>query len=70
VCRVDFGGWSVLIMPDKTTIGCQCHPNADWLRWTPEDVRHMAEGAFEYWSQHRDSICAVIRDVMCTKEAL
>jgi hypothetical protein len=64
VCRMDFGGWSILVLPLTTTIGCQTHKNEDWLRWTPEDVSYFAEGAKEYWSRHRESICAVIRDVM------
>ena len=64
VCRMDFGGWSILVMPETTTIGCQTHQNEDWLRFTPEDVRGFSDGAFEYWQQHRESICAVIRDVM------
>ena len=64
VCRMDFGGWSILVLPETTSIGCQSHPNSEWLRFTPEDVKDFAGGAFEYWTQHRESICAVIRDVM------
>jgi hypothetical protein len=64
VCRMDFGGWSILVMPDKTTIGCQSHNNEMWLKFTPEDVSGFAEGASEYWKQHGTAIKAVIRDVM------
>ncbi len=64
VCRMDFGGWSILVLPEITTIGCQRHSNTDWLRWSPEDVAHFARGAAAYWQQHGDAIKAVIRDVM------
>ncbi len=64
VCRMDFGGWSILVLPLTTSIGCQTHSNEDWLRWSPEDVAHFATGAAAYWQQHGDAIKAVIRDVM------
>ncbi len=64
VCRMDFGEWSILVMPDNTTIGCQSHSNEMWLKFTPEDVSTFAEGASEYWKQHGKAIKAVIRDVM------
>src|ERR1039458_6016501 len=68
VCRMDFGGWSILVLPKTTTIGCRTYPNSKWLRFTPKDVKDFATGAFEYWTQHRESICAVIRDVMGRSE--
>ncbi len=64
VCRMDFGGWSILVLPLTTSIGCQTHSNEYWLRWSPEDVAHFATGAAAYWQQHGDAIKAVIRDVM------
>ncbi len=70
VCRMDFGGWSILVMPDKTTIGCQSHNNEMWLKFTPEDVSGFAEGASEYWKQHGKAIKAVIRDVMYNVDGL
>ncbi len=38
VARLDFGGWSICVTPTHTTIGCESHPNKDWLKWNPEDV--------------------------------
>ena len=64
VARLDFGDWSVLVMKDKTTIGCQEHENAKWLKFTPKDVATFAEGASEWWEQHGASVKAVIKDVM------
>jgi hypothetical protein len=58
-----FGGWPVTVMPQITTIGCQTHPNEDWLRWGPEDVSKMHPEAAAWWRQHREAVCAVIRDV-------
>ena len=63
VVRLDMGGWSVCVRATETSIGCEQHPNADWLRWTPDDVAHMAEGAREWWQAHGDLIRAAIRDV-------
>ena len=64
VARLDFGGWSILVMPEWTKIGCQKHPNANWLKWEPEDVRKMAPGASDFWARHEEAVRAVIRDVM------
>jgi len=60
---MDMGGWSVCVRTTHTGIGCEQHSNADWLRWTPDDVAHMAEGAREWWQAHGDLIRAAIRDV-------
>ena len=64
VARLDFGDWPVLVMKYKTTIGCQEHENAKWLKFTPKDVATFAEGASEWWEQHGASVKAVIKDVM------
>ena len=64
VASLCFGGWCVTVLPDRTSIGCQTHPNADWLRWTPDDVAHMHDNAKAWWTRHREAVCAVIRDVM------
>jgi uncharacterized protein YjbI with pentapeptide repeats len=63
VVRLDMGGWSVCVRSTHTDIGCQHQSNANWLRWTPEDVAHMADGAREWWQAHGDLIRAAIRDV-------
>ena len=66
-CRIAalcFGGWPVTVTPETTTIGCQSHPNAKWLEWTPDDVAEMHRDASAWWTRHCDSVRAVIRDVM------
>jgi len=64
IARLDFGGWSVCVTPTVTSIGCQTHPNENWLRWKPKDVRDFAAGAEEWWGRHGDTVKAAIRDVM------
>ena len=64
ITRIDFGRWSVCITPKETCIGCQKHANEKWLRWTPKDVRHFAEGAEEWWASHQRTIKAAIREIM------
>ena len=61
---MDFGGWSICVRVEETSIGCQTHPNADWLRWSPDDVAHMEAGASEWWATHGDAVKAAIRCVM------
>jgi hypothetical protein len=63
IARLDFGGWSVTVTPTHTHIGCQSHPNAGWLAWSPEDVAHMDPGAKEWWTRHGAVIKALIQDV-------
>jgi len=64
IASLCFGGWTVTATPSTTTIGCQTHPNEDWLRWTPDDVATMHADAKVWWTRHREAVCAVIRDVM------
>ena len=66
IARIDFGGWSICVTPEKTSIGCQTHPNSDWLAWEPDDeqIVRMAHGASEFWARHKEAVRAVIRDVM------
>ena len=70
ICRMDFGGWSICIQPDKTSIGCQTHASAYWLRWTPADVAEFASGAADWWVMHGDAVKAAIRCVIAKHEAL
>jgi len=68
IARLDFGGWSICVYPTRTVIGCEDHPNEEWLKWTPDDVRGFAAGAKAFWTQHGEAIKAVIRDVMGENE--
>ena len=69
VCRMDFGGWSIFVRVNQTSIGCQTHPNADWLRWSPDDVAHMDCRASEWWRVHGDAVKSAIRCVMAKAAA-
>jgi serine/threonine protein kinase HipA of HipAB toxin-antitoxin module len=64
LCRMDFGGWSICIREDKTTIGCQTMDNSFWIRAKPKDVASMAGDAKEWWSIHGSAIKATIKVVM------
>jgi hypothetical protein len=64
VCRMDFGGWSICIRSDKTTIGCYTHENSEWLQWGQEDVAYMDRRASDWWRVHGDAVKAAIRCVM------
>lgn len=64
IASLCFGGWAVTVTRDTTTIGCQTHPNEDWLRWTPSDVAEMHPDAKRWWARYLEAVCAVIRVVM------
>ena len=66
ICRMDFGGWSICITPEKTSIGCQTHPNDQWLSWTDDcaDIKRMHANAAAWWSTHGEAVKAAIRCVM------
>ena len=66
VCRMDFGGWSICVREDVTSIGCKTCDNADWLQWTHEspEIMAMESRASEWWRVHGDTVKAAIRCVM------
>ena len=64
VAHLCFGGWSITVTPQHTTIGCQRHDNDKWLAWLPGDVSHMHSSASAWWADHGEAIKAVIRNVM------
>ena len=63
IARLDFGGWSVLVTENNTTIGCQKHSNKDWLKFTPKSVAGFAAAAEAWWKQHGAAVKAVIKDI-------
>ena len=65
VCRMDFGGWSICIRSDKTTIGCKCQENKLWLKWTPtsKEICAMDVNASAWWALHGPAVKAAIRVV-------
>ena len=66
ICRLDFGGWSICVYADRTSIGCQTHTNDSWLAWEPdsEEIKRMHSEASAWWATHGEAIKAVIRCVM------
>ena len=66
VARLDFGGWSVCIQPDKTSIGCQTHPNDKWLGWTPKssEIVKMHDDAAKWWTDNQEAIKCLIKNIM------
>ena len=53
IARIDFGGWSICVRADHTTIGCQCKPNESWLLWSHEspEIAAMHADAPEWWRE-------------------
>ena len=66
ICRMDFGGWSICVDADRTSIGCQTYPNEFWLAWEPGSPKivRMHPDASAWWATHGEAIRAVIRCVM------
>ena len=66
IARLDFGGWSICVRSQKTTIGCQCRENVDWLAWSHDspEIAAMHADAPEWWRVHGEAVKAVIRCVM------
>ena len=65
VCRMDFGGLSICVRENETSIGCQTRHNDEWLAWTHEspEIAAMHTAAPEWWRVHGDVVKAAIRCV-------
>ena len=65
ICRLDFGGWSICVYADRTSIGCQTHANESWLAWEPQspEINEMHSKASAWWAIHGEAVKAVIRCV-------
>ena len=70
IARLDFGGWSICVRHDVTTIGCKTFLNSEWLKWSPEDVSDFGDEAAEWWQTHGEAVKAVIRCVQAKHEKL
>ena len=51
LCVIHAGPYTAYIGPEQTRIGCKVHDNADWLKWSPDNVAHMDGAAREYWER-------------------
>jgi len=65
---IQAGIYMAFVQPDKTRIGCEYHSNADWRKWTPDDVAHMAGDAREWWTQYKPVIIAAMGAVESRKK--
>ena len=70
VARLDFGGWSICVRADGTSIGCQERANEYWLAWSPEapEIQQMHADAPAWWAEHGEAVKSVIRCVMAKAE--
>jgi len=66
ICRLDIGGWSVCIDPEKTSIGYKTRPNAFWLkaRSCHKSIIDMDSDASEWWRINGRMIRECIKNVM------
>jgi uncharacterized protein YjbI with pentapeptide repeats len=64
VCRIEFGGWSICVRSNKTSIGCKKQENAFWLSATPDDVASMHPDAKAWWTVHGAVVKEAIKTVM------
>jgi len=69
VCRIDFGGWSICIREDKTSIGCKTHENEKWMEWTYESPEILAINteASKWWKRYGPAVKAAIGAVVDAK---
>ena len=65
---IQAGQYAAYVQPYKTRIGCEYHNNADWRKWTPDDVAHMAGDAREWWAQYKSVIVAAMGAVESRKK--
>ncbi len=63
LCRMDFGGWSICIRADETSIGCVTRDNAFWLKATDDDIVVFAPEALTWWGKYGSVVCAAIEAV-------
>ena len=61
IARLDFGGWSVLVTPIETSIGCQKHKNKKWLKADSRWIAAMDPKATAWWKLHGTTVKAAIR---------
>lgn len=66
ICRMDFGGWSICVYADRTSIGCRTHSNECWLAWDADsdEIKRMHSDASSWWETHGEVVKAAIRCVM------
>ena len=71
IAMLCYGGWGVTVGLEATRIGCEEHTNTAWLGWAVDapEIAAMHPDAPAWWTQHREAVCAVIRDVMGGKNA-
>jgi uncharacterized protein YjbI with pentapeptide repeats len=64
ICRMDFGGWSICIRSNATSIGCKKRDNEFWLSATDDEISHLDAKALEWWKVYGSAIKESIRVIM------
>jgi len=64
ICRMDFGGWSICIREDKTSIGCKTFNNEFWLDASDDEISRLDDDALTWWKIHGSVIRDTIKLVM------
>ena len=61
VCRMDFGGWSICIRSDRTSIGCKNRPNDWWLTASDAEIDKLNINALAWWRVYGPAIKSTIK---------
>jgi hypothetical protein len=48
--------WTVYIIQDSTTIGCQKHKNSEWLSFSDDEIAEMDDKALDFWKKYKHII--------------
>jgi len=61
---MDFGGWTICIREDVTSIGCKMFKNEFWLNASDDEISKLDDGALTWWKIHGATIKSAIKTVM------
>jgi uncharacterized protein YjbI with pentapeptide repeats len=53
--------WEIIITSGFMAIGCQRHEHTAWEGFNRTDIAPMAEGAWDWWKQHKDALLGLCR---------
>jgi len=61
---MDFGGWTICIREDVTSIGCKMFKNEFWLNASDDEISKLDKNALNWWEIHGSVIRDTIKLVM------
>jgi hypothetical protein len=64
ICRMDFGGWSICVRSDKTSIGCKTFENQWWLDASDDEINKLDKSALEWWRSYGPAVKSSIKVIM------